>query len=125
MYECNSGLTIAKSSNSSVLFAGLLQEEDISDHEQQQDVEVTPAVTCDIPRYAHQCQWGHLSDLDPDTLTFPGGAPMQLHGVPPKLLPKISNFYVCTKCGKVFWEGSHFNVIVPMFQEVLHIADTE
>ncbi|XP_051268624.1 exonuclease mut-7 homolog [Dicentrarchus labrax] len=104
---------------------GFLQDQDNTGHTQQQDAEITPSVTPDLPRYALQCQWAPLSRLDPDTLTFPGGAPIQLHTVPPGLLPRIPLFYVCTRCGKVFWEGSHFDRVLSMFQEVLHISDTE
>ncbi|XP_068608966.1 exonuclease mut-7 homolog [Brachionichthys hirsutus] len=103
---------------------GFLQDWDNSDHTQQ-DEEMTHSVTSDLPRYALQCQWAPLSGLDPDTLTFPGGAPIQLHTVPPGLLTKITFFYVCTRCGKVFWEGSHFTRVLSMFHEVLHITDTE
>ncbi|XP_042365330.1 exonuclease mut-7 homolog [Plectropomus leopardus] len=106
---------------------GFLQDQDITDHAQQQEEEklgdiLTSSVTPEIPRYV-QCQWAPLSGLDPDTLTFPGGAPVQLHTVPPALLPRIPLFYVCTRCGKVFWEGSHFGRVLSMFQDVLHITD--
>ena len=86
---------------------------------------MTPGVSSDLPRYALQCQWAPLSGLDPDTLTFPGGEPIQLHTVPPGLLPRIALFYVCTRCGKVFWEGSHFGRVLSMFQDVFHITDTD
>ncbi|XP_075885074.1 exonuclease mut-7 homolog [Nelusetta ayraudi] len=85
----------------------------------------TSEVTSDPPRYAPQCQWAPLSDLDPDTLAFPGGAPIQLHTVPLGLLPRIPHFYVCTRCGKVFWEGSHFERVLALFQGVLNVADGE
>ncbi|XP_076614734.1 exonuclease mut-7 homolog isoform X2 [Chaetodon auriga] len=104
---------------------GFLQDQDNTDHSQQQDEEMTPDVTPDLPRYALQCQWAPFSGLDPDTLTFPGGAQIQLHTVPPGLLPRIPIFYVCTRCGKVFWEGSHFGRVVSMFQDLFHITDTE
>lgn len=77
----------------------------------------------DVPRYMHLCRWASLSVLDPHSLTFPGGSPIQLHTVPPGLLPKIPVFFVCTRCGKVFWEGSHFSRVLTTFQDVLHISD--
>ncbi|XP_073334790.1 exonuclease mut-7 homolog [Pagrus major] len=104
---------------------GFLEDQDNTDHTLQQDEETTPSVTSDLPRYALQCQWAPLSGLDPDTLTFPGGEPIQLHTVPPGLLPRIPLFYVCTRCGKVFWEGSHFGRVLSMFQDVFHITDTD
>uniref|UniRef100_A0A1A8B9M7 Exonuclease 3'-5' domain containing 3 n=1 Tax=Nothobranchius kadleci TaxID=1051664 RepID=A0A1A8B9M7_NOTKA len=93
--------------------------------EQELDDTLTPAVTPEPPRYAAQCRWASLSGLDRDTLTFPGGSPIQLHTVPPALLQRIPLFYVCTRCGKVFWEGSHFSRVLSLFQEVLHLTDED
>lgn len=109
---------------------GFLQDQDNTDHIQQQshqqkEEKLGDILTPELPRYALQCHWAPLSGLDPDTLTFPGGAPIQLHTVPPALLPRIRLFYVCTRCGKVFWEGSHFGRVLSMFQEVLHITDED
>lgn len=98
---------------------GFLQEHDA---DSAQDGETTPALTLDLPRYSQQCQWASLSDLAPDTLTFPGGAPLQLHAVPPGLLLKVRHFYACTRCGKVFWEGSHLGRVLAMFEEILHVS---
>lgn len=92
---------------------------------QQEDDTLTPEVTPEPPRYASQCRWASLSGLDRDTLTFPGGSSIQLHTVPPALLQRIPLFYVCTRCGKVFWEGSHFDRVRSMFQEVLRITDED
>ena len=110
-----------------VLFVGFLQDDSDHTHQQEEgklDDFPTPGVTPEIPRYV-ECQWAPLSELDPDTLTFPGGAPIQLHTVPPALLLRISLFYVCTRCGKVFWEGTHYGRVLSMFQDILHITDTE
>nr|XP_019937305.1 PREDICTED: exonuclease mut-7 homolog [Paralichthys olivaceus] len=110
---------------------GFLQDQVDTEHTQQTSRQqedkklgdiLTPCMTPELPRYALQCRWAPLSGLDPDTLTFPGGAPIQLHTVPPALLPRIPLFYVCTRCGKVFWEGSHFGRVLSMFQEVLHVT---
>ncbi|XP_029921768.1 exonuclease mut-7 homolog isoform X2 [Myripristis murdjan] len=86
---------------------------------------LTSSVASEAPRYAPKCRWAPLSVLDLDTLTFPGGASIQLHTVPPGLLPRISVFYICTSCGKVFWEGTHFDRVLTQFQEVLHINDED
>ncbi|XP_035995685.1 exonuclease mut-7 homolog isoform X1 [Fundulus heteroclitus] len=89
------------------------------------DDTLTPSGTPEPPRYATQCRWASLSGLDRDTMTFPGGSAIQLHTVPPALLQRIPLFYVCTRCGKVFWEGSHFGRVLSLFQEVLLIADDD
>ncbi|XP_025765129.1 exonuclease mut-7 homolog isoform X5 [Oreochromis niloticus] len=104
---------------------GLLPDQDNTDLMHQEEEKHDDILTPKLPRYALQCRWASLSGLDPDTLTFPGGAPIQLHTVPPTLLPRIPLFYICTRCGKVFWEGSHFGRVLSMFQEVLHISDED
>ncbi|KAM9735493.1 exonuclease mut-7 homolog isoform 2-T3 [Menidia menidia] len=113
---------------------GYLKDHNISDHTsekscQQEEPELddilTPGATPQPPRYAAQCRWASLSGLERDTLTFPGGSPIQLHTVPPGLLPRIPLFYVCTRCGKVFWEGSHFDRVLSMFEEVLLVTDED
>ncbi|XP_076025280.1 exonuclease mut-7 homolog [Genypterus blacodes] len=83
----------------------------------------TSSATPDLPRYALQCRWAPPSALDPDTLTFPSGAQVQLHAVPPGLLPRIPLFYACTRCGKVFWEGSHFGRVLTQFEDILRLKD--
>ncbi|XP_014843453.1 PREDICTED: exonuclease mut-7 homolog isoform X1 [Poecilia mexicana] len=113
---------------------GFLQDHSTSDYmlekscqqeELRPDDTLTPSVTLEPPRYAAQCRWASLSGLDRDTMTFPGGSPIQLHTVPPALLQRIPLFYVCTRCGKVFWEGSHFGRVLSLFQEVLHITEKD
>lgn len=107
---------------------GFLQDQDTdfteASHQMEEEVS-TSSATPDLPRYTHQVRWAALSCLDPDTLTFPGGAPIQLHTVPPGLLLKVPHFYVCTRCGKVFWDGSHFGRVLSMFQDVFHITDQD
>lgn len=106
---------------------GFLQDQDIDLRDEtlllMDEEAATSGVTPGLPRYTHQCRWASLSALDADSLTFPGGAPIQLHTVPRGLLPKISIFYVCTRCGKVFWDGSHFQRVLSMFQDVFTIKD--
>ncbi|KAM4719370.1 exonuclease mut-7 homolog [Anableps anableps] len=113
---------------------GFLQDHNTTDHmlekscqqeELRLDDTLTPSVTHEPPRYAAQCRWASLSGLNRDTMTFPGGSPIKLHTVPPALLQRIPLFYVCTRCGKVFWEGSHFGRVVSLLKEVLHITDED
>ncbi|XP_064027167.1 exonuclease mut-7 homolog isoform X2 [Pogoniulus pusillus] len=54
----------------------------------------------------------------------PGGTALQVGTIPPGLLDRaeLSDFYCCSGCGKVFWEGSHFGRLVSQFQEVLGTA---
>lgn len=119
LFLCSFCVVVANSPTFTGSFTGFLQQRD------PQDEEATPGLTLDLPRYSQHCQWAALSDLDPDTMTFPGGAPLQLHAVPPGLLPRVPIFYACTRCGKVFWEGSHFDRVVSMFEELLQDSAPE
>lgn len=46
---------------------------------------------------------------------------LKVAAIPPGVLDRaeLTDFYCCTHCGKVFWEGSHFGRIVSQFQDVL------
>lgn len=50
-----------------------------------------------------------------------GGTALQLAAIPSGVLEKaeLTDFYCCTGCGKVFWEGSHFGRVVSQFQDIL------
>ncbi|XP_059721367.1 exonuclease mut-7 homolog isoform X1 [Haemorhous mexicanus] len=50
-----------------------------------------------------------------------GDTVLQVTAIPPGVLDRaeLTDFYCCTCCGKVFWEGSHFGRIVSEFQDVL------
>ncbi|NXL66635.1 MUT7 Exonuclease, partial [Chordeiles acutipennis] len=50
-----------------------------------------------------------------------GGTVLQVAAIPPGVLDKaeLTDFYCCSRCGKVFWEGSHFGRVVSQFQDVL------
>ncbi|NWU50427.1 MUT7 Exonuclease, partial [Dromas ardeola] len=50
-----------------------------------------------------------------------GATIVQVGAIPPGVLDKaeLTDFYCCTRCGKVFWEGSHFGRVVSQFQDVL------
>ncbi|KAG7477303.1 hypothetical protein MATL_G00092920 [Megalops atlanticus] len=72
-------------------------------------------------RYSPHCRWALVSDLDPQSLRFPSGAELQLQTVPLDLLHRVPEFFICTSCGKVFWEGSHFERVLTQFQNVMHI----
>ncbi|KAM7087546.1 exonuclease mut-7 homolog isoform 6-T9 [Ciconia maguari] len=55
------------------------------------------------------------------------GTVLQVAAIPPGVLDKaeLTDFYCCTRCGKVFWEGSHFGRVVSQFQDVLVAAGDE
>lgn len=40
------------------------------------------------------------------------GAVIQVLNIPNTVLKKNDLFYVCEECGKVFWDGSHFEAVL-------------
>ncbi|XP_048181121.1 exonuclease mut-7 homolog isoform X4 [Corvus hawaiiensis] len=50
-----------------------------------------------------------------------GDTVLQVAAIPPGVLDRaeLTDFFCCTRCGKVFWEGSHFGRVVSQFQDVL------
>ncbi|XP_016097835.1 exonuclease mut-7 homolog [Sinocyclocheilus grahami] len=75
------------------------------------------------PEFTPHCCWAPRTALDPQTFKFPSGAEVQLETVPPGLLPRIPVYFICTGCGKVFWEGTHFDRVLSQFQELLHVSE--
>uniref|UniRef100_A0A671MKG0 Exonuclease mut-7 homolog n=1 Tax=Sinocyclocheilus anshuiensis TaxID=1608454 RepID=A0A671MKG0_9TELE len=75
------------------------------------------------PEFTPHCRWAPRTALDPQTFKFPSGAEVQLETVPPGLLPRIPVYFICTGCGKVFWEGTHFDRVLSQFQELLHVSE--
>ena len=47
------------------------------------------------------------------------GVVVQVAKVPEGILDRVTEFYCCATCGKVFWEGKHFAHVVHQFQHVL------
>ncbi|NXN37113.1 MUT7 Exonuclease, partial [Rhinoptilus africanus] len=65
-------------------------------------------------------QHGMSTALVGDTIVQVGAIPL---GVLEKA--ELTDFYCCTRCGKVFWEGSHFGRVVSQFQDVLVTTSDE
>ncbi|KAK5640063.1 hypothetical protein RI129_010874, partial [Pyrocoelia pectoralis] len=40
------------------------------------------------------------------------GAKIQVETVPPPVIDKIDIFYVCEQCGKIYWDGSHYDKVI-------------
>ncbi|TRY74114.1 hypothetical protein DNTS_026665 [Danionella cerebrum] len=77
----------------------------------------------DAPNFRPNCRWAPDTALDVKTLCFPSGAQIQVEIVPPGLLARIPLYFICTGCGKVFWEGTHFDRVRSQFLEVLKDAN--
>ena len=47
------------------------------------------------------------------------GVVVQVAKIPEGILDRVTEFYCCATCGKVFWEGKHFAHVVHQFQHVM------
>ncbi|NWW83785.1 MUT7 Exonuclease, partial [Rhynochetos jubatus] len=61
------------------------------------------------------------------SVVLAGGTVLQVATIPPGVLDRaeLTDFYCCSHCGKVFWEGSHFGRVVSQFQDVLVASGDE
>ncbi|KAK2120820.1 hypothetical protein P7K49_002206 [Saguinus oedipus] len=71
------------------------------------------------------CRWLQVADLcaeTPDMLA--NGTWLQLARVPAGVLrtPGLRHFYCYTRCGKVFWDGSHLGRVATHFRDILESA---
>uniref|UniRef100_A0A8C5WK81 Exonuclease 3'-5' domain containing 3 n=1 Tax=Leptobrachium leishanense TaxID=445787 RepID=A0A8C5WK81_9ANUR len=64
-------------------------------------------------------QWMVDLGLSANTLRLPSGAFLQLKSVHYSLLDRIQLFYCCSQCGKIYWDGSHFEHVALQFRGVL------
>ncbi|NWS66181.1 MUT7 Exonuclease, partial [Crotophaga sulcirostris] len=80
-----------------------------------------PACTTAQPGCAPHSEWLEEPQQHEASVVLVGGTVLQVAAIPPGVLDKAepTDFYCCTRCGKVFWEGSHFGRIVSQFQDVL------
>lgn len=75
-----------------------------------------PADQSEVSESSQDLEW--MKDLGL-SLTLASGAQLQLSSVPTGIVQKVSLFFCCSHCGKIFWEGSHFGRLVSQFKEVL------
>ncbi|XP_067941842.1 exonuclease mut-7 homolog [Watersipora subatra] len=52
-------------------------------------------------------------------ITLTNGMHLQLEPISEKILSNIDAFFCCARCGKVFWEGSHFDRVHKNFEHIL------
>ncbi|NXJ52175.1 MUT7 Exonuclease, partial [Spizaetus tyrannus] len=83
-----------------------------------------PACNAAQPGYTLHSEWPEGLDQCGASIALAGGTVLQVAAIPPGVLdkPELTDFYCCTRCGKVFWEGSHFGRVVSQFQDVLVTA---
>jgi len=70
-----------------------------------------PLPSCTVPD-----SFDHLST---ETLMLDSGARVRVEKIPLTMFGKVEVFYVCANCGKVYWEGGHYEKVHQKFAYIL------
>lgn len=62
---------------------------------------------------------GNDIGIDFKHITLFSGVPLKCEFVPLSVFNKTDIFFVCTNCGKVYWEGSHFDKVAERFANLI------
>ena len=54
-----------------------------------------------------------------EDVSLDNGVLVQVENVPRDITSQVELFFVCSTCGKVFWEGKHFGSVCTQFADVL------
>ena len=73
----------------------------------------------------HHLRGSAMNDtgIDFRHITLSSGAPLKCEFIPLPVFEKVAVFFVCSQCGKVYWEGSHFDKVSDQFSNL--IVDSE
>uniref|UniRef100_A0A8D0AZX0 Exonuclease 3'-5' domain containing 3 n=2 Tax=Salvator merianae TaxID=96440 RepID=A0A8D0AZX0_SALMN len=127
--NCNQYLKISKERMAQLMKqSGCLAGEEAPGR-MAEDVEKSPEadsfeLASPRPVYSPNCPW--LGEPSPGAeAALPNGTPLKIEAVPAGIVSRegLECFYCCSKCGKIFWEGSHFGRVVSQFQEVLGLSE--
>ncbi|XP_060579875.1 exonuclease mut-7 homolog [Ruditapes philippinarum] len=95
------------------------QSSNSSDQTVHEKVQLPELVT-DLPKNSELETKFAEYGIDWTTVTVLGnGASIQTETVIQSIFSKVDTFYCCATCGKVFWEGTHFDRVCEQFSHVL------
>ena len=63
--------------------------------------------------------------IDFKDVTLSSGVPLRCEFIPLNVFDKVDVFFVCTQCGKVYWEGSHFEKVMDQFANLIVNEDRD
>jgi len=63
--------------------------------------------------------------IDFKYLTLASGSYLKCESIPFPVFDTVNMFFVCSACGKVYWEGSHFDKVVDQFSNLIVDSDTD
>jgi len=75
-----------------------------------------PADYVPLPTCAISDSFDHLNTK---TALLANGVQVRVEKIPSTMFGKVEVFYVCANCGKVYWEGSHYEKVHEKFSYIL------
>ena len=63
--------------------------------------------------------------IDFKYLTLASGSYLKCESIPFPVFDAVDIFFVCSACGKVYWQGSHFDKVVDQFSNLIVDSDTD
>jgi len=57
--------------------------------------------------------------INTETRLLDNGARVRVEKIPSTIFGKVEVFYVCANCGKIYWEGGHYEKVHEKFSYVL------
>ncbi|XP_071947035.1 exonuclease mut-7 homolog isoform X2 [Antedon mediterranea] len=65
------------------------------------------------------------SGIDMNNLTVGDDVEIQMNVIQGSILDSVDIFYICTTCGKIYWEGRHFSNVLEQYAHILHRGSDE
>jgi len=75
-----------------------------------------PADYASLPTYTDSESFDHLNT---ETMLLANGAHVRVEKMPSTIFSKVEVFYVCANCGKIYWEGGHYERVHEKFSYIL------
>jgi len=77
-----------------------------------------PADCVPFPAYTDFDSFDHLNA---ETALLANGARVRVEKIPSTIFSKVEVFYVCANCGKIYWEGGHYEKVHEKFSYILSV----
>ena len=77
--------------------------------------------------HLHQLRGSRKNDtgIDFRNITIANGVSLKCEFVPISVFDRVETFFVCANCGKVFWDGSHFDKVADQFAHIIQDSDED
>ena len=63
--------------------------------------------------------------IDFKYMNLSSGVPLKCECIPLPVFDKVDMFFVCSRCGKIYWEGSHYDKVADQFSSLILDSEEE